>query len=301
MHRPSHLQPPASKMLIAFLVSAFKIVYTLINCRFNLASSCSYLVCFVFLWLVDLWCSRWLLHILKFGNFQWKFPKVTWMHRFYYSPNGRFLVQETFPKTLPRFVLILISLQRWQHRVRNETKHFVSPHLIGPQFLANQHETNQHESAALIGLFHATSLMLPSVESYRNYWKPTQRGVQGYLSSLQWRVRFYKQKYLEKLKNKKLHSRIIFCKTVPEKNIINFFHNIFIFYIQADIYIFRPVSAVAAADASVSICWANSGSFVMKAFIASSNCREASEPSSCLKISSNIASGPGKPGKPGKA
>ena len=31
-----------------------------------------------------------------------------------YSPNGRFLVQETFPKTLPRFVLILISLQRWQ-------------------------------------------------------------------------------------------------------------------------------------------------------------------------------------------
>ena len=30
-----------------------------------------------------------------------------------YSPNGRFLEQETFPKTLPRFVLILISLQRW--------------------------------------------------------------------------------------------------------------------------------------------------------------------------------------------
>ena len=105
-----------------------------------------------------------------------------------YSPNGRFLVQETFPKTLPRFVLILISLQRWQNRVRNETKHFVSPHLICPQFLANQHETNQHESAALIGLFHATSSVLLSVEGYRNYRKPTQRGVQGYLSSLQWRV-----------------------------------------------------------------------------------------------------------------
>ena len=105
-----------------------------------------------------------------------------------YSPNGRFLAQETFPKTLPRFVLILISLQRWQHRVRNETKHFVSPHLIGPQFLANRHETNQHKSAALIGLFHATSSVLLSVESYRNYRKPTQRGVQGYLSSLQWRV-----------------------------------------------------------------------------------------------------------------
>ena len=35
-----------------------------------------------------------------------------------YSPNDRFLVQETFPKTLPRFVLILISLQRWQHRAQ---------------------------------------------------------------------------------------------------------------------------------------------------------------------------------------
>ena len=30
---------------------------------------------------------------------------------------------------------------------------------------------NQHESAALIGLFHATSSVLPSVESYWNYWK----------------------------------------------------------------------------------------------------------------------------------
>ena len=105
-----------------------------------------------------------------------------------YSPNGRFLVQETFPKTLPRFVLILISLQRWQHRARNETKHFVSPHLIIPQFLANQHETNKHKSAALIGLFHATSSVLLSVESYQKYRKPTQRGVQGYLSSLQQRV-----------------------------------------------------------------------------------------------------------------
>ena len=75
------------------------------------------------------------------------------LFHFSYSPNGRFLVQETFPKTLPQFVLILISLQRWQHRVRNETKHFVSPHLIGPQFTANQHETNQHESAELIVYF----------------------------------------------------------------------------------------------------------------------------------------------------
>ena len=77
-------------------------------------------------------------------------------------------------------------------QMRNETKHFVSLHLIGPQFLAKQHETNQHESAALIGLFHATSSVLLSVESYQNYRKPTQRGVQGYLSSLQrsvlWRL-----------------------------------------------------------------------------------------------------------------
>ena len=57
---------------------------------------------------------------------------ISWYHSVY-SPNGRFLVQETFHKTLPRFVLILISLQRWQHRAFKETKHFVSPHLIGPQ------------------------------------------------------------------------------------------------------------------------------------------------------------------------
>ena len=47
---------------------------------------------------------------------------------------------------------------------------------------------NQHESPALTGLVHATSSVLTSVESYRNDRKPTQRGLQGYLSSLQWRV-----------------------------------------------------------------------------------------------------------------
>ena len=119
-------------------------------------------------------------------NFSCKQKRDNLLH--FYSPNGRFLVQETFSKTLPRFVLILISLQRWQQRVRNETKHFVSPHLIGPQFLANQ-----HESTALIGLFHATSSVLLAVESYRNYRKPTQRGVQGYLSSLQQRVLHFRQ------------------------------------------------------------------------------------------------------------
>ena len=130
---------------------------------------------------------------ISLGSYNVKY--LEWLDQFY-SPNGRFLVQETFPKTLPRFVLILISLQRWQHRVRNETQHFVSPHLICPQFLANQHETNQHKSAALIGLFHVTSTVLLSVESYRNYRKPTQRGVQGYLSSLQRRVDQFRHKGL---------------------------------------------------------------------------------------------------------
>ena len=73
---------------------------------------------------------RTLLFVLPFSAASWKCLQ--------YSPNGRFLVQETFPKTLPWFVLILISLQRWQHRTRNETKHFVSPHLIGPQL--HQHD-----------------------------------------------------------------------------------------------------------------------------------------------------------------
>ena len=109
-----------------------------------------------------------------------------------YSPNGRFLVQETFPKTLPRFVLILIY--RSTERQRNQafcvtaadwstiTLHD-SP---SNQRWFNYH--NQHESAVLIGLFHAASLVLPPVESYRNFRKPSQRGVQGYLSSLQQRV-----------------------------------------------------------------------------------------------------------------
>ena len=48
----------------------------------------------------------------------------------------------------------------------------------------------KHESAALIGLFHAASSVLPPLEIYQNYREPTQRGVQGYLSSLQRRVGF---------------------------------------------------------------------------------------------------------------
>ena len=38
---------------------------------------------------------------------------------------------------------------------------------------------NQHESAALIGLFHATSLVLTSVESYQNYHKIRREEYRG--------------------------------------------------------------------------------------------------------------------------
>ena len=70
----------------------------------------------------------------------------------------------------------------------------------------------QHESAALIGLFHSTSSVLPSVESYRNYQKPTQRGVQGYISSLQRRVppgkrrQFYRDMFFHVVRKSKFHS-----------------------------------------------------------------------------------------------
>ena len=109
-----------------------------------------------------------------------------------YSPNGRFLVQETFPKTLPRFVLILIY--RSTERQRNQAfcvtaadwSTITLHDSASKQRWFDYH--NQHESAVLIGLFHAASLVLPPVESYRYFRKPSQRGVQGYLSSLQRRV-----------------------------------------------------------------------------------------------------------------
>ena len=69
---------------------------------------------------------------------------------------------------------------------------------------------NQHESAVLIGLFHATASVLTSVESYQNYRKPTQRGVQGYLSSLQRRVSHWLKK-----KNFNLTMTLAFIKQCP--------------------------------------------------------------------------------------
>ena len=56
------------------------------------------------------------------------------------------------------------------------------------RYQVNMDYHNPHESAALIGHFHMTSSVLPSVESHQNYGKPTQRGVQGYLAFLQRRV-----------------------------------------------------------------------------------------------------------------
>ena len=73
---------------------------------------------------------------------------------------------------------------------------------------------NQHESAAFIGLFHATSSVLPSVESYPNYRKLTQRGVQGYLSSLQRRV--YTTKLEQKTNTAKVEHELLSLTELSE-------------------------------------------------------------------------------------
>ena len=52
---------------------------------------------------------------------------------------------------------------------------------------------NQHESAALIGLFHATSSVLPSVESYPNY------GVQGYIFSAAESIKVFAIRFFGKI------------------------------------------------------------------------------------------------------
>ena len=91
------------------------------------------------------------------------------LHHQKYSPNGRFLVQETFPKTLPRFVLILIY--RSTERQRNQAfcvtaadwSTITLHDSASKQRWFDYH--NQHESTVLIGLFHAASLVLPPVES----------------------------------------------------------------------------------------------------------------------------------------
>ena len=90
-------------------------------------------------------------------------------------------MEVSLPQTMLQKLLNLLKLESLKFCLK------IHIHVIRHiRFDINYH--NQHESAAFIGLFHATSLVLPSVESYLNYWKPTQREVQGYLSSLQQRV-----------------------------------------------------------------------------------------------------------------
>ena len=92
-------------------------------------------------------------------------------------------MEVSLPQTMLQKLLDLLKLESLKFCLKIHV-HVI--HQIRCQVNINYH--NQHESTVLIGLFHATSLVLPSVESYPNYRKPMQRGVQGYLSSLQRRV-----------------------------------------------------------------------------------------------------------------
>ena len=89
-------------------------------------------------------------------------------------------VEVSLPQTMLQKLLDLLKLESLKFYLK------IHAHVICHiRCQVNIDNHNQHESAALIGLFRTTSSVLPSVESYPNYRKPTQRGVQGYLSSLQ--------------------------------------------------------------------------------------------------------------------
>ena len=102
-------------------------------------------------------------------------------------------MEVSLPQTMLQKLLDLVKLESLTFCLKIQVH--VSRH-IRCQVNINYH--NQHESTALIGLFHATSSVLPSVESYPNYQKQTQRGVQGYLSSLQRRVYVCKSRHFQK-------------------------------------------------------------------------------------------------------
>ena len=93
-------------------------------------------------------------------------------------------MEVSLPQTMLQKLLKLLKLES----IRPHSRDCNSKYHPGSEGCRDLLTHIQHESAALIGLFHPTSSVLPSVESCRNYWKPTQRGVQGYLSSLQRRV-----------------------------------------------------------------------------------------------------------------
>ena len=92
-------------------------------------------------------------------------------------------MEVSLPQTMLQKLLDLLKLESLKFCLKIHV-HII--HQIRCQ--VNVDYYNQHESTALIGLFLVASLVLPSVESYPNYRKPMQRGVQGYLSSLQRRV-----------------------------------------------------------------------------------------------------------------
>ena len=101
-------------------------------------------------------------------------------------------MEVSLPQTMLQKLLDLLKLESFRPHQEIAVQSIIHViHQIRCQVNNDYH--NQHESTALIGLFHATYSMLLSVESYRNYWKPTQRGVQGYLSSLQRRVPYFIQ------------------------------------------------------------------------------------------------------------
>ena len=97
------------------------------------------------------------------------------------------LMEVSLPQTMLQKLLDLLKLESFRHHQEIAIQSIIHViHHIRCQVNIDYH--NLHESAALIGLFQATSSVLLSVESYPNYRKLTQRGVQGYLSSLQQRV-----------------------------------------------------------------------------------------------------------------
>ena len=94
----------------------------------------------------------------------------------------------SLPQTMLQKLLDLLKLESFRPHSRacNSKNH------PGSEGCRDLRTHIQHESAALIGLFHTNSSLLSSVESLQNYWKPTQRGVQGYLSSLAYSTKIRK-------------------------------------------------------------------------------------------------------------
>ena len=98
-------------------------------------------------------------------------------------------MEVSLPQTMLQKLLDLLKLESFCPHLLRDCNSKYHPGSEGCRDLRTHMDyQTKHESAALIGLFHATSSVLPSVESYQNYQKPTQKGVQGYLSSLQRRV-----------------------------------------------------------------------------------------------------------------